>query len=1112
MEFILATFLRQHHHHDAWWYKLKISPLILSSSAKDAILPADEAPGQHCLSKLLGITMNDLWKVLAECNLTRKKGQKEIIVQQKIQDFINMHDLTNFVAVETKGKEPVLRVGVYLPTSSKIDHSATSQWRSDKRPPRPLRNAAKKFRDDTTTFLAARKYEAEQKSGKEKSSSDSAAAQQKNNSPGAADSCSPPAPEEEVQHHQNLKDLLSKIIASPSMLEDPSFFKNDLSEKDLQLIFEATCIETCCELERRQEMVKKQKAVSDAVEVKCFEEVVDVKTFPTLVSKGICLTSDIDVTPVLRDLVKLSKTVKSVDLLKVLHFNGATTSLVEIPCSTKMSGFKKQARRSQWVLRILQCVRRFKKEDLLVNDDDATDPDDEETAFTDDDAARWLLTYLGECFPSEFVKSAQALDMPIHQGKMDAEYTTAMWSDAGVGVGAQRIIMKYFTGFFGYKFTVPETSINQLASESVPPVVGTVEYLDHTLDYWYKDLEVLLTRQIAREHTNQPGFFYTSVDFVIGADHGQGSFRAGVKVIYRNADQSIYATAIYGLGEIECAKDTGDLLALAFIPRLNMALRRIIQYERGNDGNLLSDGTLTIYKKAAEETSRFYAILDRTNRVRIDDTLELSVPIQVFVTGDLAFYATVLGKEGMDKAHCIWCKLKRSEWQTPQHAPGVKWNLEELKRVAAGLNASNKTSENGVKSYPQLDCIELERYIFPVLHVTLGLANRLLKDTIDYADLVAERTPQVLKDTRQQQIEAEHNHDRCKQDISDWGIQNGPTLANMLLAQAHLDEQIQVGEGEHMEQEQAILDAASLKEEVQSFKKELSILKTRKTELSRTNTAAKVEVTEVEKVVGKYRKPIRKGIETILAKEWNIKRPSWHGGDILGNECRKLMSWARLIFDQIKEFLLEKLEEDGGSQRTKREVTKRCDIVAKALLLFDGFLSILRTPHQDLTPAHIAKAREYSRKALTVWRILQLSVTPKAHGGEDHACDQLEFLKGLADYCEDWVEQLHQLGLKNNRRTKTIRDRNRKYQLYAKWEQLSGNRNVQKVKEEVQKKRKRNIKTTRGLDTEAALQIEKKLYREHALQEDNSQWTGENRLLSPEEIIRLDAEDRLEED
>jgi hypothetical protein len=43
----------------------------------------------------------------------------------------------------------------------------------------------------------------------------------------------------------------SSIIASPSMLEDPSFFKKRPVEKDLQLIFEATCIETCCELERR---------------------------------------------------------------------------------------------------------------------------------------------------------------------------------------------------------------------------------------------------------------------------------------------------------------------------------------------------------------------------------------------------------------------------------------------------------------------------------------------------------------------------------------------------------------------------------------------------------------------------------------------------------------------------------------------------------------------------------------------------------------------------------------------------------------------------------------------------------------------------------------------
>jgi hypothetical protein len=100
------------------------------------------------------------------------------------------------------------------------------------------------------------------------------------------------------------------------------------------------------------------------------------------------------------------------------------------------------------------------------------------------------------------------------------------------------------------------------------------------------------------------------------------------------------------------------------------------------------------------------------------------------------------------------------------------------------MNEPSKT-ENGVKSYPQLDCIELERFIFPVLHVTLGLANHLLKDTVDYADLVVEKTPQVLKDASwYKQIEAAaHKHEHMKQEIVDWGILNGPTLANKHLAQ-----------------------------------------------------------------------------------------------------------------------------------------------------------------------------------------------------------------------------------------------------------------------------------------------------------------------------------------
>ncbi len=53
-----------------------------------------------------------------------------------------------------------------------------------------------------------------------------------------------------------------------------------------------------------------------------------------------------------------------------------------------------------------------------------------------------------------------------------------------------------------------------------------------------------------------------------------------------------------------------------------------------------------------EPTSTFYAISDRTGRIGDGDSLVLNcVPIRVFITGDLAFNANVVGKGGMNKAH-----------------------------------------------------------------------------------------------------------------------------------------------------------------------------------------------------------------------------------------------------------------------------------------------------------------------------------------------------------------------------------------------------------------------------------------------------------------------------
>jgi hypothetical protein len=85
----------------------------------------------------------------------------------------------------------------------------------------------------------------------------------------------------------------------------------------------------------------------------------------------------------------------------------------------------------------------------------------------------------------------------------------------------------------------------------------------------------------------------------------------------------------------------------------------------------------------------------------------------------------------------------------------------------------------------------------------------------------------------------------------------------MHLAQGPFDDQIHQVEGEltDKEREATILDAASLKLKIITFKKELSALKKKKIDLSQDDVAAKLEVTVVEKETGKYSKPIWQGLE-----------------------------------------------------------------------------------------------------------------------------------------------------------------------------------------------------------------------------------------------------------
>jgi hypothetical protein len=159
----------------------------------------------------------------------------------------------------------------------------------------------------------------------------------------------------------------------------------------------------------------------------------------------------------------------------------------------------------------------------------------------------------------------------------------------------------------------------------------------------------------------------------------------------------------------------------------------------GNSLKFICDGGKFIldFSSESNELKLSFSRLD----VSENDSHLCDVSIRLFVTGDLKFYAQMLGRNNMSGSWCMWCLMAPNEWSKeiaevlPNHAG--EWTINKLKshKVLISEGTLKKPTEiRGVVEFPIWDFIEVSHYIYPVLHGEIGLVNNTLDAFYDLLD------------------------------------------------------------------------------------------------------------------------------------------------------------------------------------------------------------------------------------------------------------------------------------------------------------------------------------------------------------------------------------------
>jgi hypothetical protein len=242
---------------------------------------------------------------------------------------------------------------------------------------------------------------------------------------------------------------------------------------------------------------------------------------------------------------------------------------------------------------------------------------------------------------------------------------------------------------------------------------------------------------------------------------------------------------------------------------------------------------------------------------------------------------------------------------------------------------------------------------------------------------------------------------------------NRPTLMRAVAAYSKRREMVLTNKNEQEELTHRINE---------SMLKDLNVHRNRLAEkikkARRTLADQQQKLKAIETVKGKTEYSVETKMFKLL-KNVGVELSSYHGGSLNGKDIKKVMNNSAHIFDELAFIMKE--GKRPNSILSNANVDALCLHFREVFVLWDGAFSLAQTvgPMEQDTKNYL----RYVLAAVHGNDALGCTVTPKVHMMLKHVAFQMRYIRGgLGDKMEDWVEQLHQTGMRLRQRFCTVQN------------------------------------------------------------------------------------------